>query len=70
MLDLNKSENNHAYSFLIQDNIREIAYFINNILIINIIGYSKKFSLILDFKKYINLLKKYLYLFFGKKNHI
>lgn len=42
MLDLNRKENNYVDNFMIQNTIKKIAYYINNILIINNIGYFKE----------------------------
>lgn len=69
MSSLNKNRSNHIDNFVIQAIIKEIAYYIKNILIVNNIDYSKKFSLMADFQKYLGLLKKYFYFFFSKQNY-
>lgn len=70
MPDLNKNRINHIDNLVICATIRKIACYINDILIVNNIGYSKEFSLIADFQRYLSLLKKYFYSFFNKKNYI
>ena len=44
----------------------KITYYMNDILIFNNIAYLKKGYLMSNFLKYLKLVKKYLYLFFGK----
>lgn len=49
MQNLNRNENNCINIFLIKSTIKKIAYYENNILVINNIDYFKKFFFIIEF---------------------